>query len=176
MTSIVGLVGYSKTGKDTLAGMLTEYRRIAFADALKHEVTKMLAAVGVNVDIWGEDKEQYRDLLIYWGRKRREQDPNYWLKKVVFEILRNPDERFIVTDVRYPNEARWILEHEGEILNIERPGYKPVSEEEAITITQIRKLYPAPIIVNDGTPKDLEKMFRDMLRNFRSHKGISVLY
>ena len=68
---IIGLCGYSKVGKDTLCEQLQNFERFAFADALKREVTVMLRAVGIEADLWGEDKEEWRDLLVFWGRKRR---------------------------------------------------------------------------------------------------------
>lgn len=168
MRPIVGLIGYGRSGKDTLAAQLTEYKRLAFADALKREVGTMLKAVGIEVDLHGEDKGAWRDLLIYWGRKRRETDKHYWLKKVAYDIVRQPDERFVVTDVRYLNEAKWIKDHEGVLVYINRPGYKAVSEEEAITIQQILREFEPPILVNDGTKQQLEEAFRAVMRSYYS--------
>lgn len=175
---ITGLCGYSKVGKDTLCEQLQNYERFAFADVLKHEVATMLRAVGIEADLWGADKEEWRDMLVFWGQKRRAQDRDYWIKQLYMRMGPDIDKRVCITDVRYPNEVRWIKGKNGVVLGIERPGYHPANEEEAISIREIRIQHPdIPWIVNDGTPRDLEVAARNIIRNVYSRRfpGAAVI-
>ena len=61
-------------GKDTAAQALIEqgFTRFAFADILKREVNDMLYVAGFNANFNEiEDKRFWRDLLVFWGAKRR---------------------------------------------------------------------------------------------------------
>ena len=62
---ILGICGYSKVGKDTLCESLQNYERHAFADVLKQQVTVMLKQIGIEADLWGNDKEDWRDMLVF---------------------------------------------------------------------------------------------------------------
>lgn len=175
---ILGLCGYSKVGKDTLCLGLENYERAAFADVLKQEVTKMLKQVNIEADLWKADKEEWRDLLVYWGRRRREMDKDYWIKQLALRLWPMDEKRICVTDVRYLNECRWVEKHGGAVLGIERPGYGPANDEEAITIREIRIQKPEiPWLVNDGTIEDLSVHGRSLIKTLfsRQMKG-RVLY
>ena len=74
---IIALTGFSKAGKNCLAEQLQNYRQCAFADALKQEVTRILLANDLKPDLWAADKEEWRWLLVGWGRMRRAQDRDY---------------------------------------------------------------------------------------------------
>ena len=175
---IIGLCGYAQTGKDTLAEQLTDYNRLAFADQLKIEVSNMLDTVGLDrYDVISDpldnlDKAAFRDMLVFWGRKRRQLDADYWIKWVAMRYLTDKTNRHVVTDVRYLNEALWIGKHKGLVIRIHRPGYEPNNEEESSTIKEIDKAFPLlPKIVNEGTPKDMEEKFRKIVGTFNNHKA-----
>lgn len=162
---IVGLVGYSRAGKNALAERMSEYEQAAFANALKMEVTRMLKTVDMEVDVWGADKEYWRDLLVFWGRKRREKDRDYWIKQLFLRIAPAADKRIIITDVRYSNEVDWILKQGGWVLGLDRPGFGPANAEEEYSIKHMRIMHPdMPWLRNDGTLDDLEKAFRATLK------------
>jgi len=176
---ILGICGYARVGKDTLCERLENFHRLAFADALKMQVTQMLKAAGIEADLWGADKEEWRDLLVFWGRKMRARDKDYWIKQL---YLRHAaallEDRVCITDCRYLNECRWITDKGGLIIGIGRPGYGPANEEEAMTIREIRIQRPDICwINNDGTPQDLATQARQIIKEFncRQIKG-SVLY
>jgi hypothetical protein len=175
---IIGLCGYSKVGKDTLCERLQNYERHAFADVLKAQVTLMLKQVGIEADLWGKDKEQWRDMLVFWGRKMRSIDRDYWVKQLYMRTGSDTEKRICITDVRYPNEVRWIKSKQGVVIGIDRPGYHPANEEEAISIREIRIQHPdIPWVVNDGTPRDLEVAARNIIRNTYSSRfpGAAVI-
>lgn len=170
---IIGLCGYAQTGKDTAyseaARVLQKDSviRFAFADLLKEEVGTMLAAVGIKIDLQEDiHKKQWRDLLVYWGRKRRQLDPLYWchpLKNLMKEV--SSDKLVIVTDVRYANEIKYIFNLDGysEVVRLHRDGYKPNNEEEAKSFKEIDSSYELPIINNDKGISDLREQFIDLI-------------
>ena len=164
---IIGLCGYSKVGKDSLCTELQNYDRFAFADVLKQEVTTMLKQVGIEADLWGENKEEWRDMLVFWGRKRRSLDRDYWIKQMYVRLAPMEKKRVCVTDIRYPNEVRWVQKHHGLVLGIDRPGYGPANEEEAISIREIRIQHPEiQWLMNDGYIQDLAVLARKIIQSY----------
>lgn len=167
---IIGLCGYSKVGKDTVAAVLENYTRLAFADALKCEVSIMLASQGFDVNLWGEDKEQWRDLLVLWGRKRRALDADYWIKQM---FMRHVNQlrygRSVITDVRYANEAKWITDRGGLVIRLQRPGIKPANEEEYMSFKALDEI-PMPVVNNDGTPEQAAALIRTLIKEHNIHQ------
>lgn len=114
---LLGLVGKKNSGKDTVGQLLaTEMLRLgwrpirlSFADDIKEEIA---AATGGNIKTINANKQfvEVRRLLQWWGTDlRREQDLEYWLKKMRNKYEALPDNSFIyVTDCRFLNEAACI--------------------------------------------------------------------
>jgi len=169
---ILALTGYSKVGKNMLCDQLQNFTQLAFADVLKQQVTTMLKSIGIEADLWGVDKEEWRDLLVYWGRKMRSRDRDYWVKQLYSRHAPDINKgRVCITDLRYLSECRWVKEHDGLIIGIERPGYGPANEEEGMSIRELRIQRPdIPWIINDGTPRDLEVQAREILKEYWSRK------
>jgi phosphomevalonate kinase len=98
---IIAIAGKMRSGKDTFAQWLLEaagpgWKRRGFADALKQEVAERAALTVEEIE---QNKDQWRPELIRWGQYRREQDPLYWVKRVLAE----PD-NLVIPDLRFPNE------------------------------------------------------------------------
>ena len=162
MPTLIGLCGYAQVGKDTLADMLKgEYIKRAFAYKLKVECERMLSAINIFVDLRNDEetKKKYRDLLVAWGRIRRAENPLYWVEAVINDLQDKPT---IITDVRYSNEVKAILDKGGKIIRLHRKGYKPANKEEKMTIGLIDKQYGTKVlhINNNGTKEDLLEAFR----------------
>lgn len=171
---IVGFCGYARVGKDTAASRFVEYERAAFADRLKCEVLTMLKAIGIEPDFNNpEDKEHWRWLLVDWGAHRRSTDPDYWVKQLFLRIAPIADKRIMITDVRYPNEVAWIHKHGGLVIGIDRPGYQAANDEERNSISDINVKFDLPWIVNDGSPADLEKQIRKIVKQFHCNRMIN---
>ncbi|MBC8737235.1 hypothetical protein F6X40_10490 [Paraburkholderia sp. UCT31] len=64
-----------------------------------------------------------RQVLQRWGTEyRRALDKDsYWLDIVRAEIDRSPGQNFVITDVRFPNEAKFVTQLEGYLFRIRRP-------------------------------------------------------
>lgn len=174
---ILGLAGRARSGKDT-AGLFIERAfgipTVAFADPLKRAAMEMFGisehmAYGVD----GYDREQ---IVHPWGISVREMlqklgtecgrevfFEDFWSRRL--EALVNSDEMYaegyVVTDVRFDNEAEWIKKQGGMVLNIHRPSPEAVrihTSESGVSLSLIDKVIP-----NVGTVKDLHKTLMEVL-------------
>lgn len=133
---LIGLCGYARSGKDTVASMMTWFHRHSFATKLKEEVSTMLNSVGIEANFNDEDtKVALRPFLVFWGAFKRQEMPLYWVNKMQDNFT--PNEDHVITDVRYLNEAQWIKDHGGEIWYIDRPGVGPANDEETKSFAEI---------------------------------------
>jgi len=139
-------IAYRGTGKDTLHRMMngqrawgwkiygcpnwkdlplapqglvgpSPWKRVAFADELKHEVyaelkgseqtSLTLAELEVRKDArcFGSPPfSSFRDLCIARGQMRRAQDPDYWCRLALFD---KRDEHLVTTDCRFLGEVKY---------------------------------------------------------------------
>lgn len=131
---LIGLVGYAKSGKNTVANiMVAKYRfaSVAFSDQLKaglaktfeplidpqvwHDVTKKEAA-----SPWGPT---YRDIMQWYGTEfgRDMINPNLWvdlLEPVVKGYLEG-NRSVVISDVRFHSEADMIIKLGGCLVSVE---------------------------------------------------------
>ena len=98
--NIIIFSGKQYAGKDTAAKIMLDkmpnYRRCAMGDIIKLTYG---AQKGLTYDEIEKNKAKYRSDLIVLGTWGREQDPDYWLKKIIKQ-----KGNIIVTDVRVPHE------------------------------------------------------------------------
>lgn len=108
--NIIIFSGKQYAGKDTAAKIMLDkmpnYRRCAMGDIIKLTYG---AQKGLTYDEIEKNKAKYRSDLIVLGNWGREQDPDYWLKKII-----NQKGNIIVTDVRVPHEYE-VLKNAGAI-------------------------------------------------------------
>jgi phosphomevalonate kinase len=118
MDKIIAISGKQFAGKDTLCLLLLkylpDYRRVALADALKDEYAQIRGITREEVDALKARDPKVRGELIALGKKRREEDKDYWVKKV----LEQPGNK-IVTDLRFLNELERFLEHKAFTIRID---------------------------------------------------------
>jgi dephospho-CoA kinase len=114
---LIGLAGYMQSGKTTCAKHLnTEgWTRVAFADALKEELTRLG---------WDGIKDKRgRRLLQQFGQTMRGYNPDYWIKRWLeryYHLKRIGIECIVCDDVRYPNEVECIRRLGGCVVRIDR--------------------------------------------------------
>ena len=128
---IVGIVGCARSGKDTAYKLIKSIypgtERLAFADSLKSKANAMLEAGGLDADAFTEDnkeKELIRPLLVWLGEFARKKDEFCWVKEVAWHINDLAAEgcpMVIITDVRYTNEADFIVGAGGRLLYLDAP-------------------------------------------------------
>lgn len=104
-----------------------------------------------------------RETLQLWGTQyRRAQDPNYWTRQVrdtVGYFTREAHEtRFVVTDVRYQNEADLVRTFGGELWQIRRPGSDGAAEGSHTSATDGTAFRPDRIISNSHSLKHLQQL------------------
>lgn len=136
MVEILGLGVTAQVGKDTAADYIEENypgaKRVAFADKVK-DVGMMLFGLSWEqcygeVDIKEKVDPRYgitpREILQGIGEKMREIYPDIWVDTVFYttvpELQEQGFDKFVVSDVRYPNEADKIQERNGEVVKVQR--------------------------------------------------------
>lgn len=106
-----------------------------------------------------------RKLLQFWGEQRRNEDINYWIKKLEIYINSYTEGYFnylIVPSVRFLNEAEWIRTNGGKILRITRPDTDNHGDTH-ISETEMDKIIPDFTMPNDGTIDNLKIAVIDIL-------------
>ncbi len=136
--ALVGLAGYAGVGKDALAEALTRrgWWRAALADELKADLEK---ALGPTAFTERKDKEFWRPLLVEYGRLRRLQRAEYWIERLEARMRKEVGQYrpTVVTDLRYRNEAEWVLEQGGMVVYVRRTGCRAANDEERQSIADM---------------------------------------
>jgi len=173
---IVGLTGRARSGKSTAANIISKaygITEIAFADPLKEAAIHMFGitrdmAYGVNynreevVQPWGIS---VRTMLQKLGTEcaRMVFQDDFWTVRADIEVESNPMyfDGFILTDVRFDNEAKWVADRGGVVIHLHRTvggiGNEHASEK-GVSGSLIDHHVP-----NEGTVADLEILLRGVL-------------
>jgi hypothetical protein len=154
---VVGFAGKAGAGKDTAAQALYPlgYEKIAMAAALKSMIRDLLDFQGIDpytVErmMEGDLKEVPNEYLggksprvamqtlgTEWGRECI--SPTLWVDAVRRKIEKHPDVRFLITDVRFLNEAVMVRELGGTLIWIDREtSTKEVSHKSETESSQFR--------------------------------------
>jgi len=164
---IIGLSGYARCGKDTVAKVLIDgynFERVAFADPLRDMLLKIdpilfngrrLTAF-IDEYGWELAKGHYevRRLLQTLGVAARNViDSDVWVNAAVAKIEAITS-NCIITDVRFENEAQKIKDLGGQVWRVERPGIKAINEH--ISESNLDSWEFDRYIRNTGTLEDLE--------------------
>jgi len=137
---IIGLSGYARSGKDTVAKTLINqygFERIAFADPIRD----MLVFVNPILENGSRLNEELRD--IGWENLKLRSEVRRLLQELGMagrEIMGNdiwiisalrkmddPNQHYVITDVRFENEAHMIKQLNGQIWRIERESVGPIN-------------------------------------------------
>ena len=112
---IIILSGKQYSGKDTVAKILlenlTNFKRIGLGDAIKIEYSEK---TGIPFEEIKKNKHLYRQDLINLGNKRRSEDKDYWIKKVI-----SLDGNIIVPDVRVKRELEFFKAENAYTIRVE---------------------------------------------------------
>lgn len=89
--------------------------------------------------------------------------PNIWINATIGNL--KPEDRAIVTDVRFPNEVEGIKKKGGIVIRVVRPSKISTSTHPSETSLNDYKDWDY-IITNDGTLEELEQKVITMLEHF----------
>lgn len=136
---IIGLSGYARSGKDTVAAILAEdgWERRAFADPLREMLLRLNPIADGELRVqdlvslygWDDAKTLYpeiRELLQRLGTEagREILGDDIWVKTTLSTMSGG---KYVITDCRFPNEADAIRAAGGQVWRIHRPGFGPVN-------------------------------------------------
>jgi len=163
---IIGLSGYAQSGKDSTAELLClnyDYRRIAFADPMREALFRLnpkldsITHLAHRVEDYGWDvakrEPEVRRLLQVLGTEvgRKMFGQDFWVNIALSGL--NAEDRVVVSDVRFPNEADAIKKLGGTVWRINRHNHSAVNghaSEHAMDNYMF-----SHVIYNDGTLDDL---------------------
>lgn len=173
---IVGLSGYARSGKNSAAEALVQYgwKQAAFGDKLRefllavdpvipgpHGSGLLRLSVLIKDVGWEYAKDHYpevRALLQRTGTEagRKLLGSDVWVDALFYELADAPT--LVVTDVRFPNEARAVAERGGVLIRVERPGVGPAKDK----VGRVHESETAldgwgfdHVLTNDGSVRDL---------------------
>lgn len=152
---IVGLIGFINSGKGTVAQSLVEqhnFRQDSFASSLKDACaaifdwprhllegdTKESREWREQSDTWWAEKLGIENFsprlalqLIGTDALRNNFNQDLWFLTLQNRIRKNPNQRVVISDVRFPNEIKFIQDNGGILIKVNR-GPAPVWYETAL--------------------------------------------
>jgi hypothetical protein len=169
---VVGVCGYARAGKDTVASVLVEqhgFVRRGFADALRDDLLILNPLVGpyrhlvelVDERGWDAAKQEVpevrRLMQVYGTDVRRSDDDSTWIRRLYAWVDACPHDRVVVPDVRFPNEVQGLTA----LVRVTRPDVGPVNEH--VSDNLVGTLPYTHLVSNDGTVDDLYTKVTDVL-------------
>ena len=149
----IAITGRLRTGKDTIADFIEAHlgpdkvARLGFADALKYELSTMVANFTLPDDLFVEEDnqmyalpgayKQHEELMSqrravngvgwqWWGEyRRRFYGEDYWINHSLFQAsladAAYASKHIIIRDMRHPNEAQWTKQNGFYLIRVEGP-------------------------------------------------------
>lgn len=175
---LVGIIGKKGSGKTECANVLIQnygFQKVSFADKLK-QVVSDLFDIPINCLYDPNLKETYDHR---WGKTYREIMQLFgtevgrciyndiWIYHTEKRILQNSDDKIVIDDVRFKNEANLIKRQNGLLLKIIRPS---VSQEQSLHASEVEQdeIKEDILLVNNSTKEDLYKNLDEIFHKFFS--------
>lgn len=121
---------------------------------------------GISLD-WLALPRSPRQMMQWWGTEyRRREDPDYWvksMKKKIDSYMRDGERRFVITDVRFANEAAFVRSIGGEIWQLARPVAEDAPEDQHVSAVTGDDFAPEIVVPNAG---DVEALCRQVLAEY----------
>ena len=135
--------------------------------------TDRLAAEGADIPQMTQlmQPRSPREILQVWGTEYRRKlyDDSYWRDQVELVIRANPGTNFVVTDVRFPDEARLIEETLGGRLGrVRRPGLPGSNDKALLHSSEVAMLeYPIALeFINEEGADGLARFRASVLKAY----------
>jgi hypothetical protein len=178
MTTFIGLSGWAKSGKDTVAQYLVEnhgFTRISFADPMRDALLALdpyVPYMGLHMRLSGvihfrgwdsakRDVPEIRQLLQRFGTEvgRNMFGQNFWVEQAIERATRY--EKVVFSDCRYTNEADAVKSVGGVVWRVSRPEVSAVNDH---TSEQDLNNYAFDAhIDNDSTIENLHTLIENQL-------------
>jgi hypothetical protein len=142
---IIGLSGYARSGKDTVANYLVSnygFKKISFADPMREALYRLDPRIEI-ADMQGVSLAQAVDGLGWENLKVDSPDVRGLLQRMGTEVGRNmfgeniwvdlalkeaaKYDKVVFADVRFKNEADAVLEANGALWRVSRTGFEAVN-------------------------------------------------
>ena len=182
---IIGLTGYKRSGKDTVARILHNklidlgynVEKYMLASLIKTTLSNL---TGLNLKQLEQIKDDpvmidplftYRDVLIAIADRYKEKHNDYIHYEYMRDhILNDQPDIAIITDIRYPYEAGLIKKDFSNvcIIKIYRPDVKVDTSHSSET--SVKLIDENTTIVNDGSIRDLENKVDVIISNYLKDK------
>jgi hypothetical protein len=186
---IIGISGYARSGKDTVANYLVEnhgFTRLAFADSMREALLRLNPNItvsgvqGVSLSSvvgtlgWERLKElspDVRGLLQRLGTEvgREMFGETFWVDYLMNKALEVKGD-VVISDVRYLNEADAIKMMNGQVWRVNRPGIEAAnSHASEIEMDSFNNF--DVVITNDTTVEELFLELTGLMNGITSHNG-----
>lgn len=180
---IIAISGYARSGKDTIADILTNigFQKIAFADKLREALYALNPII--SFDNISNQPIRYNEIVNLIGYERAKTlypeirnllqklstqvgrdilDEDIWINLLTSKLTKNNN--WVITDCRFPNEAEAIKNHGGHIWKVIRPDVNAVNSH--ISEHALKQFSFDQVIVNDGTIEDLADKVYSLLKYY----------
>ena len=155
MAKIIGISGFIGSGKNTVGTILTEkygFRKDSFASSLKDACAVMFDWPRELLEGETQESREWREQPDeWWAQKlnisnltprlalqlmgtdvmRNHFNENIWFLTMENRIRKNPGQSVVISDVRFPNELKFVQDRGGIMIKVNR-GRHPVWYETAI--------------------------------------------
>jgi len=172
---LIGLCGPAGAGKNTVAELLTDsdrcsFHQLAFADPL-YECISVITGISVA----GLQKRDAKEAVIPWlGKSPRQMlqtlgtewgretvNPHIWIRIAIERAIPHlaTGRGVVMTDVRFDNEAKAVVDAGGEVWRVIRPGWKCLDDGTAAHQSEagVSEHLIARTIDNSGSLDDLKR-------------------
>lgn len=193
---IIGICGLIGSGKGTVADLLVEchnFQKLSFADSLKDGVAamfdwprSMLEGDTPASREWRERPDEFwseemgyavtpRFVLQKVGTECMRQGlfDGIWVSRTKQKIQKQPNNNFVIPDVRFPNEIAMIHSQGGVIWEVRRGKQPPWAEAFRVYKTKPKGVHSSEwswmeaevdrVISNDGSINDLKNQVSNLL-------------
>ena len=166
---IIVLSGKQFSGKDVVASIITDilpdFKHVALARAIKTEFEKQKNLTLKEIE---RNKHLYRAELIELGNKRRAEDPDYWIKKVLAE-----KGNIIISDLRLKYELKTFKKLDAISIRVEsgreeRAKRGHIVQENDLTETELDTVTNWDFVIeNNGDLATLEKAVKKVAQSIQ---------
>lgn len=170
---IIGLSGWARSGKDTVADHLVKkhgFVKMAFADPMRqalyllnpriqvaelNNVSLAAAVDGLGWELLKEESPDIRPLMQRLGTEVGRQlfGETFWVDLAMRQVEQH--ENVVISDCRFQNEADAIIAAGGMVVRVNRPGLEPANDH--ISERALDDFTFDEVIENSGSVTELQK-------------------